>query len=483
MNIRDVVAPHCRHLIEQCWQELVANGQVRDQQYEFLRRNGSTFPGVLNSVVVRDEQGRFLSARCLLFDDTNRLAKEKHIADLNVELERRAIAAEAADRAKSQFLAAMSHEVRTPLNAIMGFTQLLKMRAAAPDQQDKLEKITDASEHLLEILDDVLEVARIDSKGAFVLENADFDFDALLRRVVESIADKARAKGLAFHLEMGPAPRVLHGDATHLGELLRQILNNAVKFTGQGSILMRGRVVEERQGHVLLRFEVQDTGIGIASQDLERIFKSFEQVDNSSTRRYGGTGLGLTIARKLAQLMGGEVGVRSAPSVGSVFWVTARLDKSAAGEAVIETSYSPVGDAKAALQRDFAGARILVVEDNSSNQAVMAELLDEVNLQHDMAEDGLIAVDKARERAYPLIIMDVKMPRSDGLEATRQIRRLPGYETTPILAVTANALNEDREQCLQAGMSDYLAKPLDPNLIFSTLLKWLSAKRLASWPP
>ena len=256
MNIRDVVAPHCRHLVDQRWQELVLHGQVRDQQYDFLRRNGSIFPGALNGVVVRNEQGHFLSTRCLLFDDTERIAKERHIAALNVELETRAIAAEAANQAKSQFLATMSHEVRTPLNAIMGFTQLLKMRTAAPDQQDKLEKIANASEHLMEILDEILEVARVDSVGARILENTDFDFDALLRGVVEPIAAKARAKSLAFNLEMGPVPRVLHGDETHLGEILCKILHNAIKFTDKGSILMRGRVVEEGQGHVMLRFEV-----------------------------------------------------------------------------------------------------------------------------------------------------------------------------------------------------------------------------------
>ena len=173
--------------------------------------------------------------------------------------------------------------------------------------------------------------------------------------------------------------------------------------------------------------------------------------------------------------MGGEVGVSSTPYVGSTFWVTLRLDKPTDSEAVVRAPSPPAGDAEAVLRRDFAGTRILVVEDNPSNQVVMAELLDDASLQYDMAEDGLVAIDKARERAYPLILMDMKMPRLDGLEATREIRRLPGYETTPIIAVTANALSENREQCLQAGMSDYLAKPLDPNLIFAALLKWLSA--------
>jgi CheY-like chemotaxis protein/nitrogen-specific signal transduction histidine kinase len=410
----------------------------------------------------------------VLSDDTERIAKERHIADLNIELEKRAIAAEAADRAKSRFLATMSHEVRTPLNAITGFTELLKMRATTPDQHDKLTKILTASKNLLGILDGVLAVARLDAAGGLVLENEEFEFDALLRGVVEAIDAQARAKGLAFNLEMGLLPRVLRGDSRRVGEILRAMLDNAIKFTDRGGILLRGLVVEEGETQAVLRFEIQDTGIGIAAENLKRVFEPFEQEDNSSTRGYGGAGLGLTIARRLARLMGGEVGVNSTPGVGSTFWVRLRLDKPAAsGESLAVAG----GNAEAALKRDFSGTRVLVVEDDPINQEVMAALLGDAGLDCDIAADGLIALDKARARAYPLILMDMKMPHLDGLGATREIRRMAGHQHTPIVAVTANTTDEDRRECARAGMSDYLAKPVDPDQLFITVLKWLTAGR------
>jgi PAS domain S-box-containing protein len=477
MNIRDVIAPHCRHLVAERWQGLMSRGQAQDQQYTFVRQDGSTFPGVLNGVVQRDAKGEVVSTRCVLLDDTERIAKERHIADLNIELEKRAIAAEAADRAKSRFLATMSHEVRTPLNAITGFTELLKMRATTPDQHDKLTKILTASTNLLGILDGVLAVARLDATGALVLENEEFEFDALLRGVVEAIDAQARAKGLAFNLEMGLLPRVLRGDARRVGEILRAMLENAIKFTDQGGILLRGLVVEEGETQAVLRFEIQDTGIGIAAENVKRIFEPFEQEDNSSTRGYGGAGLGLTIARRLARLMGGEVGVNSTPGVGSTFWVRLRLDKPAARGATLAVAG---GNAEAALKRDFSGTRVLVVEDDPINQEVMAALLGDAGLDCDIAADGLIALDKARARAYPLILMDMKMPRLDGLGATREIRRMAGRQHTPIVAVTANTTDEDRRECARAGMSDYLAKPVDPDQLFVTVLKWLTVGKTVS---
>jgi PAS domain S-box-containing protein len=479
MNISDVIAPHCRHLVAERWKGLMARGHAEDQQYSFVRQDGSMFAGVLNGLVLRDAQGHVVSTRCVLFDDSERIAKERHIANLNVELEKRAIAAEAANRAKSQFLATMSHEVRTPLNAITGFTELLKMRVTVPDQVDKLNKVLTASKNLLGILDGVLEVARLDASGALALENAEFEFDALLRGVVEAIDTQARAKGLAFNLEMGLLPRVLCGDARRVGEILRAILDNAIKFTDQGRILLRGLVVEEGLAHAVLRFEVQDTGIGIAPENVKRIFEAFEQEDNSSTRGYGGAGLGLTIARRLARLMGGEVGVNSTPGVGSTFWVTLHLDKPDPAGTIGDSPEATGRNAEAVLKRDFSGTCVLVAEDDPINQEVMIALLSDTGLRCDIAADGLIALEKARARAYPLILMDMKMPHLDGLGATRQIRRLAKHEHTPIVAVTANTSSEDRAECARAGMNDYLAKPVDPDLLFATLLKWLSANKAA----
>ncbi|MBK7416538.1 MAG: response regulator [Dechloromonas sp.] len=472
MKLSDVIAPHGQHLLVEHWQSLMQQGHLNEQRLDFLRRDGTIFPGALNGFVVRDEQGKFVSMRSVLFDDSERLARERQISALNIELEKRAVAAEAANYAKSRFLATMSHEFRTPLNAIMGFTSILKMRGAQPEQKQKLEKISTASAQLLEILNDVLVVAQADVSGKMALNNTDFDFDALLRSIVEPIEIKANSKGLAFNLEMGLIPRTLHGDANRLGEILSKLLTNAVKFTEHGSILLRGRVVEAGALDVMLRFEVQDSGIGIPPEIGERVFEAFEQGDNSSTRNFGGTGLGLNIVRSQARLMGGDVGFVSTPCVGSTFWVTVALAKA-------HVDHPPetiaVADAKAALQRGFAGTRVLVVEDDLINQELLVELLNNVGLVHDLAEDGLVAIEKAIQQPYPLILMDMKMPGMDGLDATREIRRLPGYAKVPITAVTGNAMQEDRELCLQAGMNDYLAKPINPDLLFAKLYKWLTA--------
>ncbi|MDK9723401.1 MAG: response regulator [Sterolibacteriaceae bacterium MAG5] len=475
MRLHDIVAPHCRHLLDERWRQLLRQGRLADLQLDFLRRDGSVFPGVLNGILIRDEDGEFVATRCVLFDDSERKAGERRIAALNAELERRAMAAEAANGAKSRFLATMSHEVRTPLNAIMGFTELLQQDDMRPAQHKMLDAVAAASQQLLDILDDVLEVARIESADAPVLDEADFDFDDLLRRVVEPAAAKARAKGLVFRQEMGLVPRILRGDAHRLGEILRKLLDNAVKFTAQGSVVLRGRVAAAGADDVVLRFEVADTGIGIAAADGERIFGAFEQADGSSTRSYGGAGLGLAIARRLARLMGGDVDFGSTPGGGSTFRVSLRLALPArpatadlGGEAL-----------EAALRREHAGARILVVEDEPINQAVMADMLEDVGLHHDLAADGEQAVVLAGRQAYDLILMDMKMEPLDGLDATRRIRRLPGHGATPIVAVTANAFAGDREQCLQAGMDDYLAKPVTRDQLFAAVYKWLALRSRA----
>ena len=479
MRLHDIVAPHCRHLLDERWRQLLRQGRLADLQLDFLRRDGSVFPGVLNGVLIRSEAGEFLATRCVLFDDSERKAGERRIAALNAELERRAMAAEAANGAKSRFLATMSHEVRTPLNAIMGFTELLQQDDVRPEQRSMLESVAAASQQLLDILDDVLEVARIETADAIVLEDADFDFDDLMRRVVEPAAAKARAKGLAFRQELGLVPRTLRGDAHRLGEILRKLLDNAIKFTARGSVVLRGRVVAAGAADVMLRFEVEDTGIGIAAADGERIFESFEQVDGSSTRSYGGTGLGLAIARRLARLMGGDVDFSSTPGCGSTFRVALRLVLPAR-----PATADLGGDAlEAALRRDGAGARILVVEDEPINRAVMADMLADVGLPHDLAADGEQAVALAGSRDYALILMDMKMEPLDGLDATRRIRRLPGHGATPIVAVTANAFAGDREQCLQAGMDDYLAKPVNRDQLFAAVYKWLAAGRAGAMPP
>jgi light-regulated signal transduction histidine kinase (bacteriophytochrome)/ActR/RegA family two-component response regulator len=385
-------------------------------------------------------------------------------------------AAETASRAKSIFLATMSHELRTPLNAVMGMTELALRRATDPKQIDHLNKINVASNNLLVIIKDILELSRIEADRV-TLQYVDFRLVDVVQNLVNSFGQEAADKDLRLFIDIDSAlaEQSLRGDALRLGQILLNLTGNAIKFTAQGSLTVRVVLVKDNPADALLRFEVQDTGIGIAAVDQLRIFDVFEQADGSTTRKHSGTGLGLAICRRLVQLMGGDIHINSKVGVGSTFWFVLRLAKT--GQ-LADPAAEPAGrSARSQLKARHAGAYILIAEDDELNQEIAQGLLEETGLVAHVADDGAKAVEMAKRINYDLILMDIQMPRMDGYEATRQIRLSSNNPDVPIIALTANVFAEDKAACHAAGMNDFIGRPVESEAMFATMLKWLKPAR------
>jgi two-component system sensor histidine kinase/response regulator len=592
------------------------DAKITEYELTARARDGKQTPVAFNGATYFDREHRLLGVCGAARDITERMRLDQVLVQSRHELELAKLAAEKASQAKSEFLSSMSHEIRTPMNAIIGMSHLALRTELTVRQSNYIRKIQGAGRHLLNIINDILDIAKIEA-GKMTVEHIEFDLDTVLDTVSGLIADKTTDKGLEFVIDVGPSvPARLVGDPLRLGQVLINLSNNAVKFTEHGEVAITVRIQHETDHDVLLYCTVQDTGIGMSKEQQVGLFQNFSQADNSVTRKFGGTGLGLSISKKMAELMGGGVGVESEPTIGSTFWFTARLGKcstqphkrvlsadlagkrmlvvddnasarlvlhglltgmnfsvedAASGQAgldavvqadssgtpfdvvfldwqmpgmdgteaaarikaldlrhrprmIMVTAFgredviqgaqeagiedvlikpvhvsvlfdsvarvldpagveSPdqaqdiVGGAAFEQVGTIAGARVLLVEDNELNQAVALELLREAGLVVDLAENGQVALERLAAAKYDLVLMDMQMPVMDGITATVEVRKQPALSALPVVAMTANAMQVDRDRCLAAGMNDHIAKPIEPEDLWKALVKWIAPRQ------
>ncbi|WP_374431787.1 PAS domain-containing protein [Ideonella dechloratans] len=474
-------------------EHLAGRRQRYEAEYRLRCRNGDyLWVEDRGRVCERDEQGMPTRVVGMVQDVTARheaqeelRSHREHLEELVLErtaaLSEAKSAAEAASQAKSRFLANMSHELRTPLAGVIGLAGLALQQTQDPHLRDPLGKIEQASQHLLSLINDILDLSKIEAER-MTLDAEPFELGSVLDSVYHLSAHRAQAKGLALQIDIEPslARQAVVGDALRLKQVLLNLVDNAIKFTPQGRIVVSlrqdapGSDGTDADGALRLRGEVVDSGIGVSPDILPRLFQPFEQADGSTTRCHGGTGLGLTISRQLLQMMGGEIGLEGAPVRGTRVWFTLGLPLALTAPAAAHPQAPhALPESLLALRARHTGRRVLVAEDDPVSAEVCCALLQQAGLRPEVVADGQAARDLAQRQAYDLLLMDMQMPRMGGLEATQQIRAAGASRARPIIALTANAFEDDQRRCLAAGMDGYLTKPVEPARLYTVLCEQL----------